>query len=103
MANLVRQLQTRSPKPHAMRFCNAWVKLLVNGSHCLDGLRSLERDGTGLLACGTCVDHCQLRNQPAAGHVTDMREIVATINAAPTVVTIQEESCGPSSCCCASS
>ena len=88
MAKFVQQLQTQSPKPHAMLFYNAGVKLLAKGSHCLDGLRSLEHDGTDLLACGTCVDFYQLRNQLGAGHVTDMREIVATISAAPKVVTI---------------
>jgi selenium metabolism protein YedF len=88
MAKFVQQLQTQSPKPRAMLFYNAGVKLLVNGSHCLDGLRHLEHDGTDLLACGTCVDHFGLRGQLGAGHVTDMREIVATMNAAPKVVTI---------------
>ena len=88
MAKFVQQLQTQSPKPHAILLYNAAVKLLANGSPCLDGLRSLEHDGTDLLACGTCVDHYRLRGQLGAGHVTDMREIVATINAAPKVVTI---------------
>lgn len=88
MAKFVQQLQTQSPKPHAMLFYNAGVRLLVNGSPCLDGLRSLEHDGTDLLACGTCVDFYRLRTELGAGHVTDMREIVATINAAPKVVTL---------------
>jgi hypothetical protein len=84
-----------SRPPYAVRaaiaerlFYNAGVKLLVNGAPCLDGLRSLEHEGTDLLACGTCVDHYGLRDQIAAGHITDMCEIVETINAAPKVVTI---------------
>jgi selenium metabolism protein YedF len=88
MAKFVQQLQTQSPKPQAVLFYNAGVKLLVNGSPCLDGWRTLEHDGTDLLACGTCVDHYRLRDQVAAGHITDMREIVAAINAAPKVVTM---------------
>ena len=88
MAKFVQQLQTQSPKPHALLFYNSGVRLLVNGSRCLDGLRSLEHDGTDLLACGTCIDHYRLRDQVAAGHITDMREIVAAIQAAPKVVTL---------------
>lgn len=88
MAKFLQQLQTQSPKPHAILFYNSGVRLLANGSRCLDGLRSLEHDGTDLLACGTCIDHYRLRDQIAAGHITDMREIVAAIQAAPKVVTV---------------
>ena len=88
MGKFVQQLQTQTPKPHAIVFYNAGVKLLAEGSPCLEGFRSLEHDGTDLLACGTCVDFFQLRGQIAAGHVTDMREIVAHINTAAKVVTV---------------
>lgn len=88
MAKFVQQLQTQSPRPHAILFYNTGVRLLAHGSRCLDGLRGLEHDGTDLLACGTCVDHYRLRDQIAAGHITDMREIVAAMQAAPKVVTV---------------
>jgi len=88
MAKLVLQLSTQSPKPHAIALYNAGVRLLTEGSPCLEGFRRLEHDGTDLLACGTCVDFFQVRGQIAVGHVTDMREIVATIHAAPKVVTV---------------
>jgi selenium metabolism protein YedF len=88
MAKFVLQLSTQSPKPHAIAFYNSGVKLLAEGSPCLEGFRVLERDGTDLLACGTCVDFFQLRGRIGAGHVTDMREIVATLQAAPKVVTV---------------
>jgi selenium metabolism protein YedF len=88
MARFVQQLQTQSPKPHAMLFYNAGVRLLANGSRCLDGLQNLEHEGTDLLACGTCIDHYRLRDQIAAGRITDMREIVAAIQAASKVVTL---------------
>jgi selenium metabolism protein YedF len=88
MAKFVLQLSTQSPKPHAIAFYNAGVKLLAEGSPCLEGFRTLEHEGTDLLACGTCVDFFQLRGQIAVGHVTDMRDIVATMQAAPKVVTV---------------
>jgi hypothetical protein len=88
MAKFVLQLSTQAPKPHAIVFYNAGVKVLADGSPSVEGFRSLERDGTDLLASGTCADFFQLRGQIAAGHITDTREIVATINAAPKVVTV---------------
>jgi len=88
MAKLVLQLSTQAPKPHAIAFYNAGVKLLASGSTCLEGFRTLEHDGTELLACGTCVDFFKLREQMALGRITDMREIVATVHAAPKVVTV---------------
>jgi selenium metabolism protein YedF len=88
MAKFVLQLSTQSPKPHAIAFYNAGVRLLAEGSGCLEGFRSLEHDGTDLLACGTCVDFYQLRGRIAVGHVTDMRDIVAAIHAAPKIVTV---------------
>jgi len=88
MAKFVLQLATQDPKPHAVVFYNAGVKLLAAGSPCIEGLRSLEHGGTDLLACGTCMDFFELRGRLAVGHVTDMREIVAVIRAAPNTVTM---------------
>jgi len=59
MAKFVLQLSTQSPKPHAIAFYNAGVKLLAEGPPCV-----------------------------AVGHVTDMRDILATVHAAPKVVTV---------------
>jgi hypothetical protein len=88
MAKFVLQLSTQSPKPHAIAFYNAGVKLLAEGSPCVEGFRSLEHGGTDLLACGTCVDGFQLRGHVAVGHVTDMRDILAAVHAAPKVVAV---------------
>ena len=88
MAKFVQQLATLPDKPHAIVLYNGGVRLLTADSPCVEGFRHLEHDGTDLLACGTCVDFYQLRERIAAGHVTDMRAIVAAIQAAPKVVTV---------------
>jgi hypothetical protein len=54
----------------------------------VEGFRTLEQEGLELLACGTCIDFFEVRPEIAVGRITDMREIVATINAAVKVVTI---------------
>ena len=88
MAKFVLQLSQQTPKPHAVLFYNAGVRLLVEGSPCLDGFRALEHDGVDLVACGTCVDYFHLRDRLAAGRISDMREVVATLNAAAKVITV---------------
>jgi hypothetical protein len=64
------------------------VKLLATQSACLEGFRALDHDGTDLVACGTCVDFFEMRGNMAVGHISDMRDIVARMNAATKVVTV---------------
>ena len=73
------QLSGLPHKPHAIVFYNAGVKLLVSSSPVLNVLHQLEREGVELIACGICVDFCQLRDSIAAGRVSDMREIVTNL------------------------
>jgi len=88
MAKFILQLATQSPRPHAVVFYNAGVKLIADDSTCLEGIRTLEHDGVEILACGTCTGYFGITDRVAAGRVTDMREIVATIIAAAKVVTV---------------
>lgn len=88
IAKFVLQLSQQTPKPEAIVFYNAGVKLLTTPSPCLEGFRALDHDGVDLVACGTCVDYFKLRGQIAIGHVSDMRDIVARMNAATKVVTL---------------
>ena len=88
MAKFVLQLSQQTPKPHAIAFYNAGVKLLTHTSACVDGFKALEHDGVDLIACGTCVDFFKLRDEIRVGRVSDMRDIVATMNASATVITV---------------
>ena len=87
MIKFVGQLATQPHKPHAVAFYNAGVRLLVKASPVLDALQALEREGVDLIACGTCVEHFGIREDLAAGRISDMREIVAMMLASGTVIT----------------
>jgi selenium metabolism protein YedF len=87
MIKFVGQLATLGDKPHVVAFYNAGVRLLVRGSPVLDALQSLDRDGVELIACGTCVEHFAIREHLAIGRVSDMREIVASMQASDKVIT----------------
>ena len=88
MVKFVAQLMALGNEPHVVAFYNAGVKLLVRGSPVVDALRALDRNGVELIACGTCVEHFAIRDELAAGRVSDMREIVASMQAAEKVITV---------------
>ncbi len=88
LANFLRTLATVDPKPDAVVFYNAAVRLLGPESPHLDALRQLDDDGVDLLACTTCLEFFGLSGRLAVGQVSNMREIVQRTSAAARVVTI---------------
>lgn len=76
LGNLLRTAGTVDPKPDAIVFYNAGVRLLGPGSQSLDALRALDAAGVDLLACVTCLDFFALTQQLQVGRVSNMREIV---------------------------
>jgi len=76
MGSFLRTLASTEPRPDAVVFYNAAVKLLGPGSPHLDALRTLEDAGVDLLACVTCLEHFALTQTLAVGTVSNMREIV---------------------------
>ena len=72
--------------PDTIVFYNAGVKLCCEGSLLLDDLRSLERAGAEIIACGTCLNYFELADQLAVGRVTDILEIASRLAAAGSIV-----------------
>ena len=69
-------------------FYNGGVKLLVEGSGALQPLATLEENGIDLVACGTCIDHFELRERIRVGRIGGMDDIIAELSAADKVITI---------------
>lgn len=88
MIKFLGQLAALGDKPHIVAFYNAGVKLLVRGSPVVDALQALDHDGADVIACGTCVEHFRIQQHLAIGRLTDMREIVATMQASAKVITV---------------
>ncbi len=88
MGSFLRTLASVEPKPDAIVFYNAAVKLLAPHSAHLEPLRQLEDAGVDLLACVTCLEFYALTGKLALGHVSNMREIVQRTMAAGKVVTL---------------
>lgn len=83
----LRTLAAVDPKPEAIVFYNAAVRLLAQGSPHLDSLRALDDAGVELLACVTCLEFYALAEKIALGRVSNMREIVQRTMAAAKVIT----------------
>jgi selenium metabolism protein YedF len=63
-------------------FVNAGVKLLVEGSPVLEQIKALAENGAEVLACGTCLDHFDLKEKLAVGSVSNMLVIMETLSKA---------------------
>ena len=67
---------------------NEGVKLALYDSSACDHLKKLEKRGVMLLVCGTCINHFGLSGQIGAGLVSNMFEIVESLNRADKVISL---------------
>jgi selenium metabolism protein YedF len=88
IGSFLRTLSSVEPRPDAIVFYNAAVKLLGPDSAHLEALKQLDDAGVDLLACVTCLEFYALTGKIALGHVSNMREIVQRTMSAGKVVTI---------------
>lgn len=82
MGAFLKKIWARSEKPDALIFYNSGVKLLTKQSMVLDALHGLSDAGVDLVACGTCINDYQLKDDVEVGRISGMEEIVdMTMNA----------------------
>ena len=74
--------------PETVLFYADGVKLACEGSAVVDSLRALEKKGTRLILCRTCLDYFGLMDKVAVGSVGKMTDIVAAMEAATKVVSV---------------
>lgn len=85
---LIYALAHREAVPKTMLFFNAGAYLTCAGSESLDDIRSLERRGTEVLTCGTCLDFYGIREKLGVGGVTNLYTIAEIIASEPVVTSI---------------
>jgi selenium metabolism protein YedF len=88
MRTFIHTLGESDIKPHRLIFMNSGVKLVTTGSEVLDDLRSLEKDGVEILACGTCLSHFGLKEAVEIGRISNMYEITMALMKSAKVVSI---------------
>ncbi|GHS93092.1 preprotein translocase subunit TatB [Synergistales bacterium] len=74
--------------PIVVAMMNEGVKLALQGSATCDHLKSLEGKGVAVLVCGTCTNHFAITEQIGAGVISNMFEIIESINKASKVITL---------------
>ena len=74
--------------PGAICFYTDGVRLVVEGSPVLEDLRAVERAGTHLIVCQTCLIHYGLTDSLRVGIVGGMGDIVAAQAKAAKVISI---------------
>jgi len=84
----LKKLWAKREKPDMIVLYNAGVQLLDRSSVHLDALDGLEEAGVEIIACGTCLDHYEMKEELKIGRRSDMVEIVNIMMESEKVVTI---------------
>ena len=65
--------------PETIVCYNTGAYLTCEGADTLEDLKSLEAEGVNIITCGTCLDFYGIKDTLAVGSVTNMYEIVETM------------------------
>ena len=72
--------------PKTMLFYNSGVYMTCEDSPSLEDLKSLEAQGVNIMSCGTCLNYYGLSEQLMVGSVTNMYDIVETMEKADLLI-----------------
>jgi selenium metabolism protein YedF len=86
MRGFLRTVMDSTPLPWRILFVNSGVKLTTIDQEALEAIALLEEKGVEVLSCGTCLEHFDLKEKLGAGKVTNMFEIIESLNSATKVI-----------------
>jgi len=72
--------------PEVVAFYNSGVKLALKDSDTIEPIQDLERKGTEIILCSTCVDHFKISDKIGAGRIGDMYIIAQKLSSAGNVL-----------------
>ena len=72
--------------PETIVCYNTGAYLTCEGSDSLEDFKNLEAEGVNIITCGTCLDFYGIKDKLTVGSVTNMYEIVETMEKAKTIV-----------------
>ncbi len=88
MGLFLRTLGAFPDPPEKILFYTEGVKLVAADSPVVAELGELERRGTQIISCGTCLDYFGLTDRVAVGEIGGMGDILRAILEADKVVTV---------------
>jgi len=74
--------------PKFLIFLNSGAYLTSDGANTIEDIEKLEKMGTEILTCGTCINYYGLKDKPAVGAVTNMYGITERMASAGKVINI---------------
>ncbi len=86
MRSFIHTVVEASQRPDTMIFFNTGVRLTVAGSEVIEDLRELSGSGVNILVCGTCLGYFEIKDQLAAGTVSNMYDIAEAMLSAGRLV-----------------
>lgn len=72
--------------PETILCYNTGAYLTSEGADTLEDMKSLEAEGVKIFTCGTCLDFYGIKEKLSVGSVTNMYDIVETMEKAKTIV-----------------
>ncbi len=88
MVNFIRTLPELGDSLWRVIFLNGGVRLSITGSPVLETLQTLEQQGVSILSCGSCLEFYGLREQMAVGEMTNMLDVVTSMQVADKVLRV---------------
>ncbi|MCF8000375.1 MAG: sulfurtransferase-like selenium metabolism protein YedF [Halanaerobiales bacterium] len=76
----INTLKEIEPLPNKIIFMNSGVKLPCENDEVINSLKELENKGVDVLTCGTCLDYYNLEDKLKVGNISNMYEIVDSLN-----------------------
>jgi len=88
MQNFLKTLPEMGDSLWRLVFLNEGVKLSATESPALPALTQHETMGVSILVCGTCLDYYSLLDKKGIGIITNMLDIVTSLQAADKIINI---------------
>jgi len=86
MRSFLNTLKELEDRPWRMIFLNSGVRLVVLDSEYIGILKEIEDLGIEIIVCGTCLDYFHLKEKIAVGRISNMYEILTSMNEATNVI-----------------
>lgn len=74
--------------PRYILFMNKGVKVATDNDQVVEQLKALQKMGSEILVCGTCLNYYNIADKLKIGTVSNMYDIVSTMKAADKVITL---------------
>ena len=87
MIKFFHTLETVDRTPSAIAVYTEGVKLACEGSPIIDSLKAIEKSGTRIVLCKTCLEYYGILDKVAVGEIGGMDTIVSLMTTADTVIT----------------